>query len=317
MSTTVTRTQTRQRAYSISIVAALPSKITLDTLPSEVLLDILRYAIPQPSWSRNKVSVSTLAVVNRTLYAACAALIYRTVVLRSPRALALFARTAKAHPALPAAHVRSLAFTCDTRMRPELRSFLGVAIRACSSLHTLVIPGAALPGLILPPAAHPVPAPKHVTLNGWGDIQALYADPTAPSPTYPADLFRQTTHLSLAGPPAVWARPCDILHALGGPTRLTHLCLARRTGGNTDNDAEFVSDVLALRTRVKNIVVSMCPNVFASRLPEEESAFAGALKEMGVKIREGDVEEWHAPWTDVELGAHASGLEERFWADIQ
>jgi hypothetical protein len=298
----------------------MASKVTLDSLPSEILLDILRYAILQPSHRpRKNVNISAIAVVSKAIYTACAALIYRSVVLHTPRALVAFARTADARPTLLAANVKSFAFTFDKVMRPDLRIALGVALRPCANLHTLVLPGAALSGLVLPPSPFPMPAPKHVTFSSWGDIATIHAAHSTQPTAYPVDLFRETTHLSVAGPPAVWARPCDILHALGDPQYLTHLCFARRTSGNVDNDAEFVSDVLALRARIRCVVVSMCTNAFLGNIAEpadEQSVFECAVREMGMAVREGHIDEWKRAWANVELGTHASGLEERYWADL-
>ncbi|KZV66451.1 hypothetical protein PENSPDRAFT_654918 [Peniophora sp. CONT] len=310
MTRTRTLTVSEPATYTISLRAPQPN---LDTLPTEILLQILRYAVPQPRAHRSKVDVQSLALINKAITAAHTTLLYRTVVINTHRALALLARTAAMNPRLLATHVRAFALSVDG---PVSHDMLGVVVRMCSNLHTLVLPGSALQGLRVPRnvVSLPYPAPKHVTLSEWSSPHLWHVAPAPESTHIPTELLAEVTHLSIAGPPAaVWARPKEILSALGNPKALTHVLFARRTGGNETNDAEFAADCMALRACVRSVAASMCSSPVLSGMSSESHELRDALTAAGVQVRDGDANEWRAPWLTLEVGVHATSLEERFW----
>ncbi|KAI0317170.1 hypothetical protein OF83DRAFT_1172205 [Amylostereum chailletii] len=170
----------------------------------------------------------------------------------------------------------------------------------------------------------PLPAPKHVTISSWGEGPAkCFEALMRPQPTVVVpELFRETTHLSISEPGVTWARPRDVLAAVGPLPQVTHLHLPRRTHANSENDAEFLVDleyILDERPSTK-LSVSVLPGMFTQATKEESGIKAQLIEAYKgneqLMIREDVDGTWRRVWEGLQRGVNGVGMEERFWQTL-
>ncbi|KAK7472454.1 hypothetical protein VKT23_000569 [Stygiomarasmius scandens] len=270
---TITKTQTRPRTFSLSLVSARVPPLL--RLPPELVLDILELAIPD---STPKI----LATISKTVCSFVDSIIYRTVVLDSKDTINLFHRTtlSKSDTFL-ACHVKKLVITWPPPPKTLQFSRLLDILAACTGLRALVLPsGYDVDTLATILRAHRGNTLSEVIIQSHEGVSLL-------SMFYPNSMKvdysscpSSITHLRICESSSGWVAPCEMLDMFGTLPQLTHLELPRRINANEDNDATFLADLRAiLRTRpsMKMLVVTVFPQSWAPPQDVHESSIWEAL----------------------------------------
>ncbi|KAJ7502989.1 hypothetical protein B0H11DRAFT_2188108 [Mycena galericulata] len=251
--------------HSMPTVPVASRSSPLLDMPTEIGLEIMELALmATPS--------TTLAVVCKGFNALVAKILYKTVVLDSLEAIALFDRTVKSKPAgFLETHVRTLAVTVNSRLySKKARVELEEIVAACTGLRTLAIPG---PG-ILTSALISQTRPVELIIQKFDACTPFEWDPlfdqVSESPA--AHLCTPVTHIRICEPATVWHSPLESLEFFGPLPHLTHLALARSVSAEPNlNDRVFVEeirDILASRKALKMLVV----HIFPARWPKPTRA---------------------------------------------
>ncbi|KAJ7072672.1 hypothetical protein C8F01DRAFT_257580 [Mycena amicta] len=242
----------RARALSLALAAASKPAPLLD-VPTELGLEILELGLTHTPFS-------TLAAVSRAFSTLIAAILYKHVVLDTPKKLSLFARTVRGKtPDFVQSQVKSLAVTIDQwSFNATSRMELEAVVAACNGVRILSLPR---PGILSSALSRHTPSrilPSELTIQSFD---------FSPSPTDSYSLATSLTHLRVSEPGDVWYSPLSILAFFGAriDNVLSHLSLARRMEANIDNDEVFIEEVqtiLESRPRLKMLVVRIFPAHF-------------------------------------------------------
>ncbi|KAJ7772113.1 hypothetical protein DFH07DRAFT_216502 [Mycena maculata] len=251
------KTRAPQRLTSVLPVAPVAQRAPLLDVPTEIGLEILELAlIATPS------AAATLATVSKRFSALVANIIYKTVILGSLEAIALFNRTVRSKPAIfLETHVRTLAITCSSSYDTKARVQLEEIVAACTGVRILAIPR---PG-ILTSALISRTRPAQLIIQNFDACTPFEWDPLFDqAPESPAaHLSTPLTHLRICEPGIVWHSPGSTLDFFGPLPHLTHLALARSISPEPNfNDRVFVQEIctiLASRAGLKMLVVSIYP----------------------------------------------------------
>ncbi|KAJ7187619.1 hypothetical protein GGX14DRAFT_326702, partial [Mycena pura] len=223
-------------------------------IPTELGLEILKLSLTHTPFG-------TLAAVSRAFSALVAVILYRHVILSTPKALSLFYRTVKSKsPEFLDARIKTLAVTVEPwRFTSASGIELASIIAACTGLHVLSVPR---PGMLTNFLSHRT-LPSEITIRSFDTSPLCEWErlPTGVALASPAaHLAARLSHLNVAEPGDTWHSPLSILAFFGAAPHLTHLSLARRINANTENDQVFVSEVrvlLSSRPSLRMLVVRM------------------------------------------------------------
>ncbi|KAJ7496899.1 hypothetical protein FB451DRAFT_1359406 [Mycena latifolia] len=233
-------------------------------MPAEIGLEILELALMD-------THAGTLTVVSKRFNALVSNIIYKTLVLKSLKAIALFHRTvqsmAKRSPEFLATHVRTLAVTAAS-YTTVARAQLNEIVAACKGVRTLAIPR---PGILACPSISWIPpGPGELILEKFDAITPFEWDPLFNvAADSPAAHLNRLTHLRICEPASIWHSPLETLEFFGALPELTHLALARQLRFPAHaSDSVFVAEVrelLAHRPRLRMLVVSLFPACWPKR----------------------------------------------------
>ncbi|KAF7296099.1 hypothetical protein MKEN_01425100 [Mycena kentingensis (nom. inval.)] len=241
-------TKARSRALSLALAAAAKPAAPLLDIPTELGIEILQFGLAH-------ASIDTLASVSRAFRACIDAILYKHVLLRTPKAVSLFARTARQRPDLVRNLVKRLAVAFPWGSSPATSIDIEYVIAACSGVRILSLPR---PGLIASPCLSRT-LPSELTLQSFDFTRLDVARCSA------HHLSTALTHLRISEPGDAWYAPSAIISFFGDAPHLTHIALARRMEANEDNDAVFVADIqtiLASRPQLRMVVVRIFPAHF-------------------------------------------------------
>ncbi|KAJ6589879.1 hypothetical protein DFH09DRAFT_1140338 [Mycena vulgaris] len=249
--------KSRARIRAVPLVASRTLAAPLLAMPAEIGLEIMELALMD-------TPARTLAVVSKSFSALVSNIIYKTVVLGSLSAIALFHRTVRSKaPEFFEKHVRTLAVTAPD-YNPMARAQLEEIVAACSGVRTLAIPR---PGILVSPLT-PQISLHELTLEKFDAMTPFEWDPqfgvAAQSPA--AHLSARLTHLRICEPTDAWHSPLETLEFFGALPDLTHLALARAITRQDfsmhPNDGVFIAEIgalLARRPPLRMLVVSLFP----------------------------------------------------------
>ncbi|KAG6920201.1 hypothetical protein DXG01_004970 [Tephrocybe rancida] len=252
---TLTVTEVRRRRPRAQTISVIVSKsLITSVLPTEIFLLILEHAIL-------RCKLRDLALVCKAFCRALDVIIYRTVVLDTPKTLHLVHRTTLSkRPTFFTDHVKKLVVTDHDIISHS--SFYDI-LAACSGVRSLIIPSFSWPQKL---SAHAFVTPK--SIEGMNIHVARQAAT--------AGFLDDLTHLRFCEPSDVWCSPTAMVEAFGPLPNLSHLQLARRVNANQANDKLFVtsiSELLVARPTLKMLVISIFPDGFGidNRVCIEES----------------------------------------------
>ncbi|KZS91405.1 hypothetical protein SISNIDRAFT_487391 [Sistotremastrum niveocremeum HHB9708] len=261
----------------------MSSQALILRLPNEIQFEILETAITLlPS------SVFRLALICSHVCKLIDWILYRRVVLKSARALKLFAKNESLRDGRKVGeYVGSLAITAIPAFEGRDEAIISV-LHACPNLRSLFLNSALIPSSpstalvgrnpninVLSLTDRPISTPLglHLTLTNLTPIT---------SPALMA-LLPNTTHLHFAEPPhdtalTQWVDPLRILSSVPVPLHhLSHLSLPRREHANEENDiifAQCISSLLSAPSALKVLVISIYP----AKWEDEHDETAGIWK---------------------------------------
>ncbi|KAF6760206.1 hypothetical protein DFP72DRAFT_805621 [Ephemerocybe angulata] len=272
-------------------------------LPSELVMTIIEVALMD-------TKPSILATLSKEFHILLNHVLYRTVILSSPRAILSFHRTATGSPRLSSS-VKKLAVTWDGWDWPNpLDSQISEVVKACKNIQALDL--SALNHIPNLASHHHL---KEVT-------SPLFID--EPSTENFAACADNITHLRFTEPNEYgWIGPREMLEKFGNPTNLSHLQLSRRTGANMDNDEKFanqVADILVTYPKLQVVAISVFKefswsnNDSSTSSLEESHIWKQLLELKGVDERvlliEGKRNEWRKELGDF---LPSNSIDCRFW----
>ncbi|KAJ7209765.1 hypothetical protein GGX14DRAFT_364485 [Mycena pura] len=254
--------KTRARALSLAslaLVAASRTTLFLD-IPTELGLEILELGLTHTPFS-------TLAAVSRAFSALIEAILYRHVVLSTPKTMSLFYRTIKSKsPEFIETRIKTLAVTVEPwRFTAASGIELEGIIAACTGLRVISVPRPAVLANSLSHYSLHRTLPSEIVIRSFDTtpFREREHSPSGGAAASPAaHLSASLSHLKIAEPGDTWHSPLSILAFFGSAPHLTHLSLARRMDANTDNDQVFVDEVqvlLASRPALRMLVVRIFP----------------------------------------------------------
>ena len=261
------------------------NRLDLTTLPAEILLSILEllhtssriskkastlisYHLRYESNNRTTSSgdkprgLVGLLAASRLIAPLARAVLYRTVVLESPRAVALFAKVLladgsgeKRNAAMDsdgdvAQYVRVLKISLSGPYERKTLNAVVAIVKACTRVISLCLSSDLfnwIYGSMLSsyPNSNTSAQPPRLTLSTYPSMSALHPFIGANINTHP--LLINVTHLRISHSQLDgFVQPLAFLRALGPMSHLSHLSLTRRVGRNEDNDRIFAENIISL-----------------------------------------------------------------------
>lgn len=246
-----------RRLRALSLVAARTPPLL--NLPNELVIEILELSLRQ---SRP----SSLAIISKAISTFIETILYRTVVLHSKDAVALFHRTAQTKSkTFLATYVKKLVVTWNIMPHSLTSDQLWEIMAACVGLRSLILPSGYHPLSV----ASILRSPDRdglceLTLQAYdeedelGRCTSMHYLPF--ESTTAATNEASLTHLRICEPSVGWSSPSCILESFGPLPHITHLQLSRRINANEENDLIFmedVRDILHCRTGLKVLIVTI------------------------------------------------------------
>lgn len=299
MSTSKSTPRGTIRRDSMSLISPCsPSSILI--LPPELILEILEIAT-------HANDPFALALVCKAISQFIDHILYRTVVLNSPKSIALFFRTTTTKPAsfLPGL-VTKISVTI-TELPSLAKAQLVAIVKACT--------GSPIIDSTQSRQSNTVRFELH--LKSYIDFSEESISTSSIFDDRPNPLSL-VTHLRICEPGYVWQAPSSLLPPY--TSNLTHLHICRRAFANEDNDAEFLEDVKYFLKfpEMKMLVVGIFPS-FVTNDSEalDKSAIWQALQEM--QAGEGRlfiIEGRYGSWASERGVSTVSGPPD-FWRDVR
>ncbi|KAK0212427.1 hypothetical protein DFS33DRAFT_1281422 [Desarmillaria ectypa] len=264
---TMTRShqQGRLRSFSLSLVTRHSSPLL--ALPAELIIDIITLALIESK-------TNALATICKDMTCFFNTILYRTVSLSSTRPVSLLYQASRSNPSLTT-HIRHFTVSGNTVLDAQGWGRVWEIISWAKGLLSLSLKEGYQPSSL----ASILADPSHESLSAV-TIQRFDA-PSAPVVGSPC--VAPITHLRICEPSDQWHSPYEILSSFGSLPALTHLQLCRRVNGNEENDLTFVEEVLSIlrdRPRLRTLVVTVFPQMWAGEEQTENSDIWGLLKEI-------------------------------------
>lgn len=309
MSTTITSTLTRtSRRGSISLIAYRPKSIIF-TLPAELILKILDIAT-SIDFAKSPFA---LARVCKTISQFIDHILYRTIVLNSPKTISLFFRTTTTKPAsFLSEHVKRISVTATGHLHSRIKVQLLRIIDACTGVQTMALAHRSHSDTIRLPSV----CASELILESYVDLSKELTFDQTPNP------LSSVTRLRICEPGSQWVAPSSTLRPF--ITNLTHLQLCRRAPANEENDITFLDDLRSLflfAPKLNMVVVSVFPPYFADGGESVKRSYIWRALEViqeqeeRLYITEGNYGSWIHEWKDPEASASPAGPP-NFWLHV-